>query len=388
MHGPRKPVLHIVDSSGVYGAERVILTLLDELRDSESPGILGCIREKETQEVEIALRAREKGILTHYFTMRRGLNPTGIFPIMTFMKREEVAIVHSHGYKSNVLFGILPFRSFPVLSTVHGWLKFGTDRKEKLYEFLDSKALKRLDLAVAVSGQVKEDLVRKGLDQKKIVIIHNGIRTGDGEEKRDPFEIRKRYAVQEDDFIIGTVGRLSHEKGHAYLIEAMAELAKDIGRMKLLIAGDGPLKNDLEHLVEKLGLCGHVKLIGYEEKIGEFLSSIDVFVLPSLTEGLPVSLLEAMAAGKPVIASRVGGTQEVIEDGENGISIPPMDCRAISEAVKFLYAQPESRNRLSKEGQTVVARKFSSRSMAREYERVYQHILFRAGKIRRMDGPV
>ena len=371
----QKSILHLVDSSGVYGAEKVILTLLDQLRESEFRGILGCIREKKTEEVEIAEKARERGIPIHYFTMRRGLNPFGIYEIVKFIKHNRISLVHSHGYKANIFFGILPLRSFPIISTVHGWLKFGHDRKEKVYEFLDSKALKRLDFVVAVSEAVKEDLIKRGISKKKIVTIYNGITTNYFHGKCDGLEIRRSYLLEQDDFVIGTAGRLSEEKGHAYLIQAIPDLVKEIKNIKLIIAGDGPLKKDLEYLIEKLRVSSHVRLIGYEKNIESFFSAIDLFILPSLTEGLPISLLEAMASGRAVIGTRVGGIKEVIQNSVNGILIPPMNVEEISESIKFLYHDRETRRRLGFEGKRHVDSKFSSKAMVEGYDKLYREIL-------------
>jgi glycosyltransferase involved in cell wall biosynthesis len=374
IHSP-KSILHLIDSSGVYGAEKVILTLLDESQGSDYPGILGCIREKKTDEVEIAERAGERGIPIHYFTMKRGLNPLGIYEITKFIKHHHISLVHSHGYKTNVFFGILPLRSFPVISTVHGWLKFGTDRKEKVYEFLDSMALKRLNFVVSVSGAVKEDLIKRGISKKNIVTIYNGITTDHFQEKFDGLEIRKKYLLGHGDYVIGTAGRLSEEKGHSYLIRAIPDLAKEIKNIKLIIAGDGPLKEDLECLVDELGVSNHVRLIGYEKDIEKFLSVLDLFILPSLTEGLPISLLEAMASGRAVIASKVGGIKEVIQNSINGILIPPMDVKALSESIKFLFYDSEARRIIGSEGKKHISTHFSSRAMVSGYQNLYDRIL-------------
>jgi glycosyltransferase involved in cell wall biosynthesis len=372
-----KPVLHLIDSSGMYGTEKVVLTLLKELQGSKYPGILGCIREKETQEVEIAERATKSGIPTYYFTMKRGLNPFGIHQIVKFIKHNHISLIHSHGYKTNIFFGILPLRPFPVISTVHGWLKFGTNHKERVYEFLDAKALKRLDAAVAVSGAVREDLIKRGISKEKIVTIYNGIRTDQLQEKCGGLEIRKRYLLFQNDFVIATVGRLSEEKGHCYLIEAFADLVKEITNIKLIIAGDGPLRPDLEYLVDKFGISNQVRLIGYEKNIETFLSAIDLFVLPSLTEGLPISLLEAMALGKPVIGSSTGGIKEVIQDNINGIQTPPMDVKAISDSIKCLYYDKEQRRRIGLEAKKHVATNFSSKAMVLAYQDLYEKILYK-----------
>lgn len=370
-----KSILHLIDSSGFYGAEKVILSLLEELKESDFQVILGCIREKNTEEVEIAERARERGITTHYFTMKRGLNPLGIHEILRFVKEKHISLVHSHGYKPNIFLGILFLRHFLVISTVHGWLKSGNDRKGRIYELLDSNALKRLDCLVAVSEAVKKDLVKRGIAIEKIVTIYNGINTEYFQNTFDVSVVRKKYVIDQGDFVIGTAGRLSKEKGHSYLIKAFADLVRDSQRVKLIIAGEGPLRKELENLVEELALSNHVTFLGYEKNIVRFLSAIDLFILPSLTEGLPISLLEAMASGKPVIASKVGGIEEVIQDQINGILIPPMNLKAISDSIKFFYYNNEEREKMGLEGKNHVIYNFSSKMMTLGYQNLYNKIL-------------
>jgi glycosyltransferase involved in cell wall biosynthesis len=226
-----------------------------------------------------------------------------------------------------------------------------------------------------VSEAVKKDLVKRGIAIEKIVTIYNGINTEYFQNAFDVSVVRKEYVINRGDFVIGTAGRLSKEKGHSYLIKAFADLVRGSQNVKLIIAGEGPLRKQLEGLVEELALSNRVKFLGYEENIVRFLSAIDVFILPSLTEGLPISLLEAMAASKPVIASKVGGIEEVIQDKINGILIPPMNVKAISDSIKFLYHNSEERERIGSEGKSHVSNDFSSKMMTLGYKNLYSTIL-------------
>lgn len=367
-------VLHLIDSAGMYGAEKVVLTLLEELLNSKFPGILGCIRESVTEVPQIARAAQDKGIPVQYFTMGRGLNLFGILRIIRFIHNNGIRIVHSHGYKSNIFLGFLPVKKFRVVSTVHGWAKETGGMKIRIYEFLDSFALRRIDQVVAVSKGVINDLIKHGLREEKISVVYNGIKLSIIANSFNISQVRSRYGMTNDDFVIGTVGRLEKVKGHSYLIEAMPSILKEIKHCKLIIVGDGPLEMDLRRLVEKLDLSKYVKFAGYINDIDSFLAMIDLFVLPSLSEGLPITLLEAMDSGKPVLASEVGGIPEVITDNDNGLLFPSADSSSISKAIKNMYQDQSLTKKMSAKGKYIVKEQHSSSSMAKQYSTIYSRL--------------
>lgn len=367
----RTNVLHLIDSGGMYGAEKVVLTLLKELQGSQYPGILGCIRESESERLQIAVEAEAAGILVEYFTMKRGVNLSGLQNIRRFIEDKNLRLVHSHGYKPNILLSLLPGRNFKAVSTVHGWAKQSAGMKGRLYEFLDAVALKRMDRVIAVSKAVLKDLTERGLKNDRIDLIYNGIKIDADIPFFDRLSIRQKYGIPPDVFVIGAVGRLVQVKGHAYLIEAMPSILKERPDCRLVIAGDGPLNKDLEFLIKKLNLAGNVKLPGYVGEIEPFLAMIDLFAMPSLSEGLPISLLEAVASGKPVLASAVGGIPEVIHSSDHGILVPPADSSSIAGAVKSLFSEKDRMQRMSMVGREFVGDQFSSTVMAENYLSVY-----------------
>ncbi len=368
-------VLHLIDSAGIYGAERVILTLLEELKNTLYPGILGCIREKENEIPGIALEADRIGIPVMYFTMKRGLNPMGIRQITNFIKDNGLYLVHSHGYKPNIYLGLLWSRKFKTVSTIHGWAKQSNTIKGKTYEYLDARALRMFDSVVAVSKAVTNDLKIRGINSDGIKLIYNGLKIRSDVPIDNIPNIRNEYGIDEPSFVIGSVGRLAKVKGQVYLIEAMQSILKDVENCRLLIAGEGPERGYLEYLIEKYNLREKVKLLGYVRNIEQFLAVIDLFVLPSLSEGLPMSLLEAMAAGKPVLASAVGGITEVIENGDSGVLVPPADPSSLAESVKELYRSSERMSGMAHRGKSVVETKYSSGGMAEKYLAVYSQLL-------------
>lgn len=367
-------VLHLIDSSGMYGAERVVLTMLQGLRDTRFAGILGCISEAGKEIPEIAREANNLGISVKCFPMKRGVHPLSVRTITDFVRKNSICIVHSHGYKPNILMGIMPRKLFRVVSTVHGWAKQTGGIKMRMYEFLDAQALKRMDCVVAVSRGVERDLLSRGIRKKKVRIIYNGIAFDNPGKIEDLASLRERLGISVGSFVIGTLGRLTAVKGQAFLIRAMPSILSEIKDCKLLIAGEGTLKGNLEHMINEMSLTESVRLVGYVKDIGHFLSVVDLFILPSLSEGLPISLLEAMGFGKPVVASAVGGITEIITDENEGVLIPPADSNAISIAIRRLFREAEKRKEIASAGREAVRNKFSARVMATQYSNLYSNL--------------
>lgn len=283
-------ILHLIDTAGFYGAEKVVITLLKSMKSTDYPGILGCIREKDDDTPAIAKEASKFDIPVVYFTMTRGLNPCGLRIILRYVKNKRIDIVHSHGYKPNILLGLLFKRKFKIVATVHGWANRATTARGMVYEFLDAKALKRFDYIVAVSRGVVEDLKKRRVESRHIQLIYNGLEKRGNTNNYRTQALRRNYGLPNDAVVIGAVGRLAKVKGLSYLVDSMPFVLDRIDNCYLLIAGDGPAVNELDDQILKNNLGERVKLIGYEKNIDEFLATIDLFVMPSLSEGLPISL--------------------------------------------------------------------------------------------------
>ena len=167
---PKTTVLHLIDSNGMYGAERVVLTLLDNLKASTTYHcILGCIKEPQNDYVELGRLAEKIDIPVTYFTMRRGFSLVGVLKILLYIKNNNIQLIHSHGFKSNIYLGLIPKRilNVKVISTIHGWAKKSADRKLAVYEKINCFFIKRFSKCIAVSNAVEQDMLKKGIPQKK-----------------------------------------------------------------------------------------------------------------------------------------------------------------------------------------------------------------------------
>jgi glycosyltransferase involved in cell wall biosynthesis len=228
-----------------------------------------------------------------------------------------------------------------------------------------------VDRFIAPSEHVRMRLERDlGLPSRKIEVVHNAIDTAAARRPADP-ALRMELNGGAHGPLVLVPARLDPQKGHRYLLQAAVEVPD----VTFLLAGDGSERPVLLALAKSLGLGDRVVFLGYRADIPTLLAACDLVVLPSLYEGLPLSLLEAMAAGKPVIASRIGGVDELVADGENGLLVPPGDPHALAGAIRGLLDDSERAGRLAAAGQALVDREFSSAAMGARISGIYEGIL-------------
>ena len=227
----------------------------------------------------------------------------------------------------------------------------------------------RVDGVIAISQTIVELLVDAGVERRKIRLIHSGI---------DPSRFAAALLPRESGNEIVTLGCLAvleERKGIEFLLQAAARLQSQGARLNWLIGGDGSQRDALESKARALGLDDRVKFLGYVAKPEDFLSRIDIFVMPSLFEGLGVAALEAMAAGKPVVATRVGGLAESVLDGQTGILVAPRDGRALADAIARLTGDPSMAQRMGLQGRQRALEHFTLTQMAAQNEAYYYELL-------------
>ena len=281
----------------------------------------------------------ERGIKVHYLGFGK-ISPANITGISKLIESERADIVHLHGY-SAANFGRIAARLKGIPNIVHEHAVL----KVQPHQYIADKLLARLtDVAIAVSGNVKEFMIRsRSIPQHKIQTIGNGIQLDKYGKVDETLKQKKRHelGIEDDVKIIGTVTRLREEKGNEYLIKALPMMLEQDVNFTLLIVGDGPLRDKLERLVIDLRVGNVVKFLGFRSDVPELLSLFDIQVIPSLTEGFPLCLAEAMASKNAVVATEVGGMKEIGIDGETVSFVPPKDSRAIADKIIYLLNNPE-----------------------------------------------
>lgn len=368
-------ILHIIDSGGLYGAEIMLLHLMRAQVDLGLEPVLASIGEPGEKQKPLETEARRMGLLVEAFRMRNGPNWPGALKILRFARDNSMDLLHTHGYKGNILFGLLPLslRRLPMVATVHGWTWTGGWSRMRVYEWLDGLSLRFADGVVLVNQAMRSHARVKQLRTERTAVIDNGVSLNychaQKAKLRDDIV---RFAGQ--GFSVVFVGRLSREKGISVLIDAVSGLALDGINPRLIIIGEGKLRKELEQQAQDLGIEDRVLFTGYIDNVHEYLGNFNLFCLPSLTEGLPMVLLEAMAAQVPIVASSVGGIPEVLDHGRAGTLVKPGCSLSLKNAVLGLLDRPDSISAQVQEAARRVEDVYSSRTMAEKYKQVYQNM--------------
>jgi glycosyltransferase involved in cell wall biosynthesis len=369
-------ILHVIDSSGIYGAETVLLNLASEQRARGDAPLLLSIGGPSVSEKAIETEARRLGIRCLPLRMRDGLNLAAGREILRIADDCRIDIIHSHGYKGNILLGLQrrKSRGVPVITTLHGWTATSTWSKLGLYRALDQRMLSRLDGVVLVNDAMRQ-LPALARLRPPPVTIANGVTAPDPAAKTDATLAGSIAALRaRSSLLFGVVGRLSPEKNVAELVEALHAFA-DAPRAGLVILGTGPEQNAVASTIARLHLRDRVLLGGYVANARDYLPAFDALVIPSLTEGLPMVLLEAMAASLPVIATRVGQIPTVL--GDLGLLVPPADRAALTAALATLARELPRFRELGARAAERVAQEYGAAAMAGRYADAYRTVLAR-----------
>lgn len=362
-------ILHIIGGGELGGAEQHVLNLLENLeRDRFSPA-LACLVDGP-----LAILAREKGIEAATFPMHHPLDLSPLPALVRWVRAEHVALIHCHGSRANLL-GRLAARwlGLPNLSTVHSSLA-----KDYISPFAAQMALwlEKLTLPlssgqIAVSQYLAEELSARG--GRNIRVIHNGYPVlPPYDPKAERAKYRQHWSIPADAQVIGAIARFHPAKGHTILIQAAKLLQPQFPHLHLLLIGDGPLKTEISTVLDRESLP-HT-LTGFLPEAYRALPAMDLFVLPSVSEGLGLVLLEAMQRRIPIVASLVGGIPEVVRPSQDGLLVPPKEPEALAQACARLLSQPSLAETLV---QSAAARwpAFSLEGMVAKTQEVYTQYL-------------
>jgi L-malate glycosyltransferase len=348
------------------GVERHVLGLMNGLKAHGMSTLLVLFHDGE-----LAAQARGQGIEPVILPNRNRSLLTTSRQLARILKQRGIRVVHVHGYKAMVFCSLAQrWHPFAMVKTEHGLpepMAGGPIRawRNRLYYFSDSVATRSTGATVCYVTKdlrIYYQLAHAGLPA---LVIPNGVESMDRRQFPRPAEMREEW------FNLLVVGRLDLVKGHHLAIEAVAtkDLAQDI---HLHLLGLGPREQELQALAESLGVAHRVHLLGFRRNVYDYITHCDVLLMPSLHEGLPYTLLEAMALGTPIIASRVGGLAEVLQDGVTALLTPPQDIASLALAIARLHRDQGLCLRLGEEGQRLQQTKYSLETMMESYLTVYR----------------
>jgi glycosyltransferase involved in cell wall biosynthesis len=253
----------------------------------------------------------------------------------------------------------------------------GRSAKNVLYRLAYRLARRWVNDYVAVSTETKAAMVRQlGLNETEITVIGNGVDMHRYQQPVDRHQVRHQLGLEPETKVLITVGTLRTAKGHRYLIEAAGDVIKAHPNVHFLFVGDGELRLELEAQVTACDLTDKIHFLGDRRDVTELLAASDLFILPSLWEGLSMALLEAMAAANPIVATSVSGTSQVLTHAETGILVPPGDAPALAQAIIDLLSQPDAETKaMGEAARRSVAARFSGEKQAAEYLALYERLL-------------
>jgi len=353
----------------------MLLNLCLEQQRAGHRAVIASIRSKHEINLPLEKEALRQGLEAVVFRMINGPNFVGAWRILHFARSNGFHILHTHGYKGNILFGFIPrvIRRLPVVSTLHGWTHVKGIAKLGLYEYMDALSLRHMNAVCVVNKSMLNHPRLKNLEMRCLLHhVSNGIPIKVDVPRPLEDEIT---SFSSEGFTVVTIGRLSVEKGHRDLIESFDLFSKGSPDARLLIIGEGPERGALEEMIKQKGLSGRVLLPGYRDEAWRYLGFCKVFALSSWTEGLPITLLEAMRAGVPVVATAVGGVPYALDHGKVGLLVPSRDIDAMDLALKKVWKDEQSARERSFLAKDRVKREFSSVSMADRYIRLYREVL-------------
>jgi glycosyltransferase involved in cell wall biosynthesis len=371
--GPLR-VLEFRSAEGAGGGPEKTILLGAARTDPRRFSVTLCyIRDARDPSVEIDASARQLGLDYVEIRQRRVFDPAVWRAARRLVRERQIDIVHAHDYKTDLLALILARKEGVIpLSTAHGWT--GHSRRERLFYYpVDKRLLARFPCVIAVSSQIRQDLLHAGARPGRVRTVLNGINHRAYRRKQEQrAEVRAKLGVSAGEIVLGAMGRLEPQKAFDLLLETFALLSSNRPALRLLIAGEGSAREELAAKATHLGLDAGCRFLGHYANAVEFHHALDLFVQASDYEGTPNVILEAMALETPVVATEVGGTGEVIEDGVHGLLVPPRDTRALAAAIERTLADPEATRRRVRAARARVERELSFDARMRTVEAIYE----------------
>lgn len=347
------------------GMKQHYVSLVKGLKSVGFDVLAACSFDKATME-----ELRDKGVEVYPLHLpgevRPHLDAVKAVKIAHIIMKQGVDVLHCHGFKAGMVgrMGAI-LAGCPKVYTVHNFVLPLSHRLKREMLFRMEKALaKRTEGIIAVSHALKLEMEKEcGIPEGKINVIYNGISPPGGGGGQD---VRRHLGIGPDTVVIGSVARLIPSKGIQHLLDAIPLIKRFFKNVCFVIVGAGPYEDMLKVKAKALGIEDDVIFTGYITPIWDYLDAMDIFVLPTLSEGLGISVLEAMAFGKPVVASSVGGVPEIIEHGRNGYLVPPGDATALASAINYLIENPHQRSVFGQKGRERVLTCFSAERMVQD----------------------
>jgi len=365
-------VLNLLTNFHIGGTERQVTNIALKLDSSRFDLHLACLRNsgellEELKDLNVPRPEFRIGSLYSFATLIQGLR------LIRYLKRNRIEMVHSYGTYPNIF--TVPAAWLAGVPVVIASIRDRGDILPPWQRWLQKVVCRFADCVLVNASTIKDTLIDQGYCGDNIVVIPNGVMPSTDISLRDGKELRAEIGIPAAAPVVILFSRLNRMKGIEYFLEATVLVLKQFPDVKFVIAGDGGNRAELEAYTAKLGVAGSVLFIGFRTDLPDLLREADISVLPSLSEGLSNSLLEAMQAGVPVIATDVGGNPEIVDDGVSGLLVPVRDSEALAKAMIRMFADPAMRKCMGAAARIRIATTFSMERSLRSVECLYEKLI-------------
>ena len=374
-------VLQLINTLSTGGAEMHLLTLCRYLKRQNVEIVVACLREHVKDSRSLRLDFEEEDIRVINLQADSRYDSLFLGRIARVLREERPDIIHTHLPRADVAgaFARVFHPGLVWVCSVHAI--YSEDWSGRWSLPLFNLLWRRADIMLCISHAVREWLVGRGVPQDKARVIHYGIEPEKFSEPR--VNLREQWGLN-DNAVVGSIGRLEPRKGHDLLIQAMPELCMRVPSARLLIAGHDPCGYGvtLRRLIDRLGLGEKLRLVGFQTDVVSFLNALDVFAFASSSEGFGQVVIEAMAAGKPVITSKIAPLTEIVADGETGLLVESGSPQSFASAIAQLLIDPMERHRMGARGRERVTKCFTAERMTQETLLLYENLLGQKSEVR------
>jgi glycosyltransferase involved in cell wall biosynthesis len=372
MTNTKPTVCQILHALRVGGAEVLAARLARQLRE-QYRFLFVCLDDLGTLGEELA----KEGFAVHVLGRRPGLDWRCMLRLAGLLRREGVQLLHAHQYTPFFYAATARWLSgrVPVLFTEHG--RHFPDYPRRKRMLANRLLLNRHDRIVGVGQAVRQALIdNEGIAAERAQVIYNGIDLSPYRNGVPSRELtRKNMGVEPGDFVIMQVARLDYLKDHATALRTLGRVVKQLPRARLVLVGEGPELEKIQEHIHQSELAAHVRLLGLRKDVAQLLPAADLFLLTSISEGIPLTVIEAMAARLPVVATRVGGLGEIITEEATGLLAPSGDDEALAKHILRLAEDPSQRAHMGQLGRERALAKFSEPQMHAGYQKLYEEML-------------
>lgn len=364
-------ILETIRQGKVGGGETHVLELTSNLDLSKfEPIVLSFTDGQMVDEL------KRRGIKTKVIYTEKGFDINVWKQVLQFVKDEKIDMIHAHGTRaySNVFWAAKRLK-LPMVYTVHGW-SFHIDQKlhiRKFREMTERLLTHNADTTICVSKSNEQDGIKR-FNMKRSTVIYNAVDFTKFDRSNTFSDLRQQIGIDASKTVIGYIVRITKQKDPFTMLQAMKLVCEQSKDIILLMVGDGDLKDEAIQLAKDLKIDDQVIFLPFRTDIPNVLNAIDIYCLPSLWEGFPIGILEAMAMGKPVVASPVDGTFEMVRNGETGILVEQQKPKELAEALLHLHHHPELRKKIIEKAFVYVTSNFGIKKMVKEVEAVYEKL--------------